>query len=93
MTDDQRRAHDQSVADGADHEAVLDAQIADDRAGVSGSAAEAAVGPFLGDNLDRPYETKTAGLAHQRVFGEARQGLRQIGPREVSGSGSPARAP
>jgi hypothetical protein len=84
--DDQRRAADDAVADGADHQAVADAQVADDRPGLAFLVEEAMVGALLADDLDGADQAQRAGLADQRVVVQRGQRLGQIGAGVVAGA-------
>src|SRR3546814_9349879 len=66
--DDQRRAHDQAVADAAHHQPVRDAGFARHRAGGSLGAAEASPRFLVGDDLDRAKQPDRARFADERMI-------------------------
>ncbi len=87
MGDDQRRAHDDGVADAAHHQAVFDAEIAHHWPCRPFYAAEAGVGGFVTGDFNRADQADRSCLADQRVppklFGKY---ARQIGPGVAAGA-------
>ncbi len=79
VADDERRAHDDGVAHGAHHQAVLDAEVADHQARGPLLLAEPRVGPLARDDLDAADQAERARLAHQRVIGKRGERPGEIG--------------